>query len=146
MKVIFFLALLFGASSPIVKAQQAGFVMSDKTGWHKIGMTTIDYALESDMIEVRGADKFAAIVIKVNEAPINLISFDVQFESGDNQNVVVGKTIRHPGETDIVKIEGGERRIKTIVFVYKTIAPTANKKARLEVWGLKTNPDKKKNK
>ena len=143
MKTIILLTLLITASGAALQAQQTELVMSDKTGWHKIGMTTVDYSMESDVIEVIGADRFTAIIIKVNEAPINLISFDIYFESGDRQNVIIRKIIQNPGETGIVKLAGGERSIKKIVFVYKTVPNTLDKKAQLELWGLKTNPDKK---
>lgn len=143
MKTLFFFTMLITAGISLVQAQQTELIVSDKTGWHKIGMTTVDYSLESDVIEVIGADRFTSIVIKVNEAPINLISFDIYFESGDKQNVIIRKIIQNPGETGIVKLAGGERSIKKIVFVYKTVPNTSDKKAQLEVWGLKTNPDKK---
>ena len=60
--------------------------------------------------------------------------------------MIIRKVIQNPGETGIVKLSGGERRIKKVVFVYKTVPNTQAKKAQLELWGLKTNPDKKANK
>jgi hypothetical protein len=124
-------------------AQQPAVVISDKEGWHKIGETTADFKTETDEIAVMGADRFAFVKIKVDDAPINLVSFEIYFESGDNQVVPIGKQIKNPGETRVVQLNGGERSIKKIVFTYKTVPNNADKKAHVELWGLKTNSDKK---
>ena len=141
MKKLILLTLFITASITGVMAQKV--VMSDKSGWHKIGETTVDYAKEVDEIAVVGADRFSTIKIMVTDAPINLISFDIYFESGDKQNVAIGKVIKNPGETRTVQLKGGERSIKKIVFVYKTVPNTLDKKVHLELYGLKTNADKK---
>lgn len=142
-KKIALLALLVTATCTGIFAQQPGVVISDKEGWHKIGETTVDFKTETDEIAVIGADRFSFIKIKVDKAPINLVSFDIYFESGDKQSVTIGKEIKNPGETRVVQITGGERSLKKVSFVYKTIPNNKDKKARVELWGMKTNPDKK---
>ncbi len=139
--MIFFLALA-GASASVY-AQKTAVVTSDKTGWHKIGETTVDFQRDKDEISVIGANKFASIKFKVTEAAIQLISLEVYYESGDNQNVAVNFPIKPQGESRVIDLNGGERSIKKVVFVYKTIANVKNEKARVELWGLKTNDDKK---
>lgn len=122
---------------------QTEVVMSDKDGWHKLGETTVDFKTETDEISVIGADRFGYIKFKVTDAPIHLSSFDIFFESGEKQSVTIGKEIKSPGESRSVQIEGGERSIKKIIFVYKTLPNHKDKKAHVELWGMKTNPDKK---
>ena len=78
--------------------QQPAVVVSDKEGWHKIGESTVDFKADTDEILVMGADKFAAIKIRVDNAPIDLLSFDIYFESGKKQNVSVGNQIKVQGE------------------------------------------------
>jgi len=143
MKRIILVVLVVTASYAEMLAQKPAVVVSDKDGWHKIGHTTVDFKTETDELVVMGADKFAFIKIKVEEAPINLISFDIYFEGGDKQSVSIGKEIKAMGETRSVQLNGGERSIKKIVFMYKTIPNSMNKKAEVELWGMKTNPDKK---
>jgi hypothetical protein len=143
MKNIILLSFLI-ASSIRMYSQQPKVVLSDKEGWHKIGETTVDFKTETDEIVVIGADRFAFIKIKVDKEPINLISFDIYFESGDKQSVTIGKEFKEPGETRVVELNGGERSIKKIVFTYKTVTNAQDKKAHVELWGLKTNSDKKK--
>ena len=129
--------MLAVASHATVLAQTPKVVTSDKEGWHKIGETTVDFKTETDEIIVLGADRFEAVKIKVTDAPINLVSFDIYFESGDTQSVPVGLDIKSPGETREVMLTGGERSIKKVTFVYKTIANNRDKKAHVELWGRK---------
>jgi len=124
-------------------AQKPAVILSDKTGWHKIGKVTVDFAKDKDQIDVLGANRFAKIKFKVEEAPIDLISLEVYFESGDKQDIVVNSKIEASGESQVIDINGGERSLKKIVFVYKTLPNRKDKKAKVEVWGLKTNTNKK---
>jgi hypothetical protein len=143
MKNIVLFSLLV-ISSLRIYGQQPGVVISDKEGWHKIGETTVDFKKETDEIVVIGADRFASVKIKVDKEPINLISFDIYFDSGEKQSVTIGKEFKAPGETRVVQLNGGERNIKKVVFTYKTVTNANDKKAHVELWGLKTNSDKKK--
>lgn len=144
MKKILILAVLaLTAGYTELKAQQPAVVVSDKTGWHKIGETKVDFTKEKEEVIVMGADKFASIKFKVTEAPIDLTSIEVFYESGDNQMVNIGYPIKSPGESRLIALNGGERSIKKIVLMYKTIPNYKDKKAHVEIWGNKTNADKK---
>jgi len=46
------------------------------------------------------------------------------------------------GESRVIDLNGGERNLKKIVFVYKTLPNRKDEKAHVEIWGLKTNTDK----
>ncbi len=141
-KIILFAMFVFSYCTGMF-AQQPAVVISDKDGWHKIGETTVAFKTETDEIAVIGADRFGYIKIKVTEAPIHLMSFDIYFESGDKQSVKIDKELKNAGESRSVQLEGGERSIKKIIFVYHTVPNSKDKKARVELWGMKTNPDKK---
>jgi hypothetical protein len=137
MKKLIVIILLFVAG--YVKAQQPGVVVSDKAGWHKIGETTVEFKQEKDEISVMGADRFAAVKIKVTESPVNITSFDIYFENGEVQSVPIGAEIKAAGESKTVELKGGERAIKKVVFVYKTGTDNMDKKAHVELWGMKNN-------
>jgi hypothetical protein len=143
MKKLILFSLLVAGSYGKMFSQQPGVVISDKAGWHKIGETTVDFKTEREEIMVMGADKFSSIKIKVDKEPIRLESFDIYFENGGKQTVSILKEIKSPGETGEVKIEGGERSIKKIAFTYKTMPNPQDKRAHLELWGYKSNADKK---
>jgi hypothetical protein len=131
------LALLAVISSATLLAQVPKVMTSSKEGWHKIGTTTVNFSTETDEITVLGADRFKAIKMKVTDAPIHLDSFEIFFESGDSQKVAIRKIIKKAGETKSVTISGGERSIKKVTFVYKTVPNNKDKKAHVELWGLK---------
>ncbi len=123
------------------KAQNPAVITSDKTGWHKIGETTVDFSKDRDEIAVVGADRFASIKFKVTDAPIDLQDLEVYYESGDKQDVQVRTPINSGGESRVIDLNGGERALKKIVFIYKTLPNHAGEKAHVEIYGLKTNQD-----
>jgi len=124
-----------------MNAQKPAVVVNDKTGWHKIGETTVDFEQEQDQVAVLMADRFASLKFKVTDAPIELIDIDVIFTEGDKQNIRVGYAIKKEGDNSReIDLKGGsERSIKTIVFRYKTLENRKDKKAHVEIWGRKTN-------
>jgi hypothetical protein len=42
-------------------------------------------------------------------------------------------------ESRVINLNGGERSLKKIVFVYKTLPNQNKEKAEVAVWGLKIN-------
>jgi len=143
-KTMIIMLLIIAGSIGIASAQTPAVMISDAAGWHKIGERTVDFKKDRDEISVIGSDRFATIKFKVTEAAIDLISLEIFYESGDNQNVKINQTVKTPGESRVIDLKGGaERSIKKIVFVYKTLPNSKDEKARVEIWGLKTNKVKK---
>jgi hypothetical protein len=142
-KLLMIMILAVTAGITTTSAQQPAIVVSDKTGWHKIGETTVDFKKETDEVVVMGSDRFASIKFKVTDAPIDIVSIKVYYESGDAQSVSTLMKIDAPGESKTIDLNGGERTLKKIVFVYKTLPNRKDVKAHVEIWGLKTNTDKK---
>lgn len=142
MKKTMILVLLAIAGYGVACAQLPKVIASDKKGWHKIGETNVDFKKETDEIVILVANRFAAIQIKVQDAPINLISAEAYYESGDKQDLKIMGSIKAAGESDVINLNGGERTLKKIILVYKTIPNYKDKNAHVEIWGLKTNPDK----
>ena len=114
-------------------------VLSDRTDWHKIGETTVNFDTDRDEVSVSGADKFAALKFKVMDVPIHLMSMEVYFDDGNKQDLNVNFPIKPKGESRVIEFEGGERDLKKVVFVYKTITNRNDREAHVEIWGLKTN-------
>jgi hypothetical protein len=118
-------------------------VTSDKTGWHKIGKMTASFKKEREVMVVSGADRFASIKIKAMDADIEITDLEVYYENDTKQDIEVRETIKAGTESRVIDLNGGERKLKKITFVYKTVPNSSNEKAELVVWGLKTNADKK---
>lgn len=128
----------------IANAQMPAVMVSDAAGWHKLGERTVDFAKDRDEIPVLMSDRFSKIKFKVTEAAIYFTSLEIFYESGDKQDVMINDAIKSPGESRLIDLKGGsERSIKKIVFIYKTLPNSKDEKAHVEVWGLKTNTDKK---
>ena len=138
MFVLLTMAIAYGS----VNAQS--LVVSDKTGWHKIGSRTIDFKNDKDEITVLGSDKFSSIKFMIKDAPVNLKNVEVFYESGDNQKIEVNSPIGPSMESKAYDLNGGERSLKKITFDYNTLPNIKDEKAEIEVWGLKTNADEKK--
>lgn len=138
-KIAMILALAFTGIAGVAIGQTPKVMVSDKTGWHKISDTTVDLTKEKDEIVVLGADSFASIKFKVVGQPINLVSAEVVYETGENQDVAILFHEKDAGYSRIIDLQGGERDISKIVLIYKTLPNPDNKKAHVELWGLKTN-------
>ena len=124
-------------------AQQPSIIVSDESGWHIIGETIVDFQRERDEILVLGADRFASIKFKALDAPIKLQAVEVYFEGGDTQKITTNRTLRLNRQSRVINLKGGERNLKKIAIVYKTLPNRKDFKARVQVWGLKTNLGKK---
>lgn len=143
-KLMMIISLAVSGVMNVATAQKPAVVVSDKAGWQKIGETTVKFEKETDEIIVMGADKFASLKFKVTEAPIDLIDMDVYYDDGSSQKININMPIKMAGESRVIDIKGSEHELKKVVFVYKTLPNHHDKKARVELWGLKTNADKKK--
>lgn len=136
--------LAIAGSFGLASAQTPAVMVSDSAGWHKIGERTVAFKTDRDEIAVIGSDRFSAIKFKVTEASIALVSLEITYESGDKQDVKMDQTVKAQGESRTVDLKGGaERSIKKIIFVYETLPNSKDEKARVEIWGLKTNVVKK---
>jgi len=123
-------------------AQAPAVVMSDKTGWHHIATRTVDFKTDRDEITVMGADKFASLKFKVKDAAIDLRDLQVYYEDGTKQDVNVASVLNMGAESRVIDLNGKEKALKKIIFVYRTAPNRKDEKAEVEVWGLKTNWDK----
>lgn len=141
-KVLIIIFLAAAGIGNTIMAQQPKIVVSDKTGWHKIGETTVKFDKEKDEIMIMGADKFASLKFKVTDAAIDLISADVYYDNGTSEKIDIHMPLKMSGETKVFNIKGGERDLKKVVLVYKTLPNSKDEKAHVEIWGLKTNADK----
>jgi len=116
--------------------------VSDKTGWHKIGETTVSFAKDRDEVMVLGADRYVKLKFKATDAGIMINDITISYEDGTKQDVPVSATMAMGVESRVIDVPGAEKDIARISFVYKTVPNQAKDKAHLEIWGYKSNPDK----
>lgn len=137
-KTVFLVGLMAMLMLNFAYAQKPSIMLSDKPGWHKIGEVKADFKMESQSISVMGKDAFTSILLKVTEAPVNIESLQVVFESGETQDVAVRSEIKSGGETRKIDLKGpGAQAIKQVKFVYKTLPNQKEDKAHVELYGYK---------
>lgn len=135
-KTFLFLVVSFMTISAVT-AQKVEVITSNKTGWHKIGETTVSFAMDRDALTVLGADKFKAIKIKVTDAPIKVEDIEVYYENDTKEDIQVRSIFKKGGESRVIDLKGLDRNLKKVVFVYHSIPNWKGNKAHVELYGLK---------
>ena len=120
------------------QAQKPGVVLDNDPGWQKIGETIASFKEQDESIAVLGADEFAAIKIKVNDAPLQIERLQVFYESGDMEEIDVKKDIEAGAETGVIRLKHPDRDIQKVAFTYNTAPNAEGEKADDELFGLKT--------
>lgn len=118
-------------------AQEPSVMLSDKPGWHKIGEVKADFKVENQSISVLGNDKFKSILLKVTDAPINILDLQVFYESGEPEKIDVKSELQAGSETRKIDLKGADQEIEKVVFTYKTLPNQEDEKAHVELYGLK---------
>lgn len=113
-------------------------VSSSARGWEKIGERTVNLLTEKDVIYCALKGKFRALKFKVEDAPVEFLSVNVEFATGENQRIPIKQRIRTGGETRAIDLRGNKRVIKKIEFVYRSVKGWDDKKRRaiVKVYGL----------
>lgn len=123
-------------------AQKPAIIVNDKAGWKQLGKTIVDFSSDRDAIAVMGYNAFTKIKFKVSEAPLELLDLEIHYAEGEKEDIKINSTIKEEGESRMIDLNAN-RRVTKIVFMYKTVENFKGKKARVEIWGLNTNEDKK---
>ena len=129
--------MLLSAFGVAVKAQKPGVVLNDKPGWHKIGEVTASFKVDKDAISVLGADRFKAIKLKVTDASIHIYDLEVYYESDNKEDIQIRQDLKKGDETRQIDLNGKDRNLKKVVFIYKSIPNVRDEKAHVELYGLK---------
>ncbi len=137
MKKTFLLLFASIVAISTVTAQKTEVVTSNKPGWHKIGETTVMFKADRDVLVVLGADKFKAIQIKVTDAPIRLEDIEVYYENDTKEDIQIRSDFKKGEKSRVIDLKGGDRNLKKVVFVYKSIPNWKGEKAHVELYGLK---------
>jgi hypothetical protein len=141
MKRAVIVVVLLGLLVNSTFAQKPAVVLSNEPGWHKIGEITASFKMEDESIAVLGADKFAAIKLRVTDAPINIVHVQVFYEDGQMEEVDVKNELTAGSETRVIDLAGSDKELKKVAFTYKTLPNQKDEKAHIELYGYKANRD-----
>src|SRR5688500_16178648 len=119
-KLIIIVMALVAFNLETADAQKPGVVLGNDPGWKKIGETVASFKSQNESIAVLGADEFAAIKIKVEDAPLHIERLQVFYESGDMEEIDVKKSIQAGEESEVFRLEHPDRDIQKVAFTYHT--------------------------
>jgi hypothetical protein len=131
--VILFSAAMANAQ-PQVSKPRAGSTGS----WRILGTTQAKFVADHDAIIVAGPyDFFRKLKFKVTGASLNMQRMIVRFDDGGlPENIDVRYNIPQGGESRIIDLKGGKRKLKSVEFWYDTKG-ILNGKADVTLFGIK---------
>jgi len=113
---------------------------SEPPQWAFLGSKEVGFGADRDVIDV-GRDRgvFSKIRLQVRNNDIALYDLKVVFLNGDAQNVAVREEIKAGGTTRAIDLKSGNRGIRSIELVYRTV-PGKRAPAVVDVFGLLPKP------
>lgn len=120
-------------------AQQVSQPRSGNTGtWRLLGTTQAKFTADHDAIFISGPyDFFRKIKFKVTDAPLNIVSMVVRYDDGGAPEKIDTRfSIPQGGESRVIELRGGKRKLKSIEFWYDTQG-ILNGRADVTLFGLK---------
>jgi hypothetical protein len=103
-----------------------------------LGEQEVDYRVDHDTIDVRNHEgSFRALYFYVENNDIELYNLVVEFGNGERQTISTRLVFKEGSRSQLIDLNGAERRIKSIQFTYKTVGTWQEGKARVTVYGVK---------
>lgn len=131
------IGLAAGSSAPLSAQQLKKAKPAPPESWQELGFTVVDFKAEKDDIIVTGADNFRKLKFKVFDAPINMLNMHVVYENNEIDKIDLRFEIPAGGESRVLDLNGGSRRIRKVTFWYRTTRPGFRGKAKVALWGIK---------
>jgi hypothetical protein len=125
-----------------MNAVSAQKVVQPKQGnagtWRLLGTVQANHSADHDVIYIKGPyDYFRRIKFKVTDAPLNMFRMVVRYDDGGlPENIETRMEIPKGGESRIIDLKGGRRKLKSVEFWYDTKG-IFNGKADVTLFGLK---------
>ncbi|MDO6761574.1 hypothetical protein Q4566_15285 [Tamlana sp. 2_MG-2023] len=106
--------------------------------WVNLGTTHANHAADHDKINVPGPyDYYRKLKFKVRDSPLNIQRMVVTYDGGGAPEKIETRfSIPKNGESRIIDLRGGKRKLRSIEFWYDTKG-ILNGKADVTVYGLR---------
>jgi hypothetical protein len=130
------MALFFGDIAQAQKVVQPG--PGARGTWKILGTTQAKHSADHDAIIIRGPyDYFRKLKFKVTDAPLNMHRMIVRYDDGGlPENIDIRHNIPQGGESRIIDLRGGKRKLKSVEFWYDTKGLLRGK-ADVTLFGIK---------
>lgn len=137
MKKALFLLLSTIFTVTMLQAQKPAIITKKKAGWQKIGDAKVDFKADKDKFVIIGADKFKSLQLKVKDAPVHIEEMLVEFEGNVTENISLKSEFKTGEKSRVIDLKNKDAEIKNVSFVYHTVPGSTEKRAKIELWGLK---------
>ena len=116
--LILLLLCFTAARSQVVRRPAAG----PPGSWRLLGNTHARHTVDHDRIIVAGPyDYFRQLKFKVTNAPLNMLRMIVTYDDGGApERIDIRYNIPRGGESRIIDLRGGRRKLRTVDFWYDT--------------------------
>jgi len=106
----------------VTNAQQVSNPRGGAAGsWRLIGTTSASHTADHDVINVVGAhDYFRRLKFKVTDAPLVMERMIVAYDDGAPEKIDIRFNIPQGGESRVIDLKGGRRKIRSVSFWYQT--------------------------
>lgn len=105
--------------------------------WRVLGTVHAKHTADHDQLNVPGPhDYYRKIKFKVTDSPVNIQRMIVRYDDGAPENINTRVEIPKGGESRVIDLNGGKRKLKSIEFWYDTKG-FLNGKADVTVVGMK---------
>lgn len=93
-----------------------------KGTWRILGTTQANHTADHDAIIIKGPyDYFRRLKFKVTDAPLNMQHMLVRYDDGGApERIEVRYNIPKGGESRVIDLKGGKRKLKSVEFWYDT--------------------------
>lgn len=106
-----------------------------RNGWELLGERVVTDRVDHDTIVVtRAKGTFKAVMVRVLERAVQFHSMKIHFADGETQEVELRDVIPAGGRSRVIDVEGRDRVIETIEFVYDAQS-LGGRTARVRVFG-----------
>jgi len=106
--------------------------------WRLLGTTQAKFVADHDIIVIAGPyDFFRRLKFKVTDAPLNMQRMIVTYDDGGlPEKIDVRYNIPQGGESRVIDLKGGKRKLRTVEFWYDTKG-VLNGRADVTLFGIK---------
>jgi Protein of unknown function (DUF2541) len=108
---------MMGALLLLMSVGEAAF--AQRVQWVLLGQTTVDGQRDRDRISIgRAEGRFRRLQLRVTGAPVEFYRVIINYGNGTSEEVEVRENIRAGGQTRAIDLQGRERVISSVDFLY----------------------------
>lgn len=138
--------LTFGQQGSQSQSQSQSQSSASDQNWEKIGEKTVDLNSDRGIFNwdndreksISANEKYSAIKFKAKDASVNLTNVQVEFDDGQTQDLNINNPLHANSESKVVSLDR-QGELDKITFSYQKDDNAAADKAKIEVWGLKSD-------